>query len=101
FFAGKKHTKIIFEGTEIVKDSTHREFAYQAIGTLTMKGVTKPATIHFNYIGTEVKESEKGKYKVAGFEGKTVVNRTDFGIGAGGGLGDNVTLNITLEAIQH
>ncbi|MBA3664951.1 MAG: sodium-translocating pyrophosphatase [Bacteroidetes bacterium] len=101
FFDVAKHPKIVFEGTEILKDSTHREYAYMVKGNLTIKGNVKPAVIHFNYIGSEIKEGEKGKYTVAGFEGKCVINRTEFGIGEGGGLGDNVTLNITLEAIKH
>lgn len=101
FFDGTKHPKIIFEGNQVVKDSTNREYPYMVTGNLTIKGIVKIATINFNYVGSETKEGEKGKYTVAGFEGKTVIKRTDYGIGEGGGLGENVTLNITLEAIKH
>ena len=44
---------------------------------------------------------EHGKYNIGGFEGKTVVKRTDYGIGEGGGLGENVTLDFTLEVMQE
>jgi polyisoprenoid-binding protein YceI len=44
---------------------------------------------------------EHGKYNVGGFEGKTVINRTDFQIGKAGGLGDNVTISINLEVMQE
>ncbi|MBI2722005.1 MAG: sodium-translocating pyrophosphatase [Bacteroidetes bacterium] len=101
FFDGSKHPKIIFEGSQIVKDSTGSEYPYKVTGNLTIKGIVKIATINFNYVGSQLKENEKGKYTVVGFEGKCVINRTDFNIGEGGGLGDNVTLNITLEAIKH
>ena len=43
---------------------------------------------------------EYGKFKVGGFEGVTVIDRTQYGIGGAGGLGENVTINITLEVMQ-
>jgi K(+)-stimulated pyrophosphate-energized sodium pump len=101
FFDAAKYPKIIFEGTEIVKDSTSREYAYAVKGNLTIKGVVKPSVIHFNYVGSEEREGDKGKYTVAGFEGRTVINRTEWNIGEGGGLGNDVVLTITLEAIKH
>ncbi|MGZ3899659.1 MAG: sodium-translocating pyrophosphatase [Bacteroidia bacterium] len=101
FFDAAKHPHITFEGTEIVKDTTGGEFTYMAKGNLTLKGTVKPAVVRFNYMGSEVKEGEKGKYTVAGFEGKCVINRTEFGVGEGGGLGNDVTLNLTIEAIKH
>ena len=41
--------------------------------------------------------------QVGGFEGTTVIDRTQYGVGKSGGLnglGDNVTINITLEVMQ-
>ncbi|MES2681268.1 MAG: sodium-translocating pyrophosphatase [Bacteroidota bacterium] len=101
FFDATKHPKIIFESSEIVKDSVSNEYNYLAKGKLTIKGITKDAGIQFNYLGSEIKDmGEHGKFSVGGFEGKTVIRRTDFGIGEGGGLGENVTINITLEVMQ-
>ena len=102
FFDVAKYPKITFEASEIVKDSTMGVYSYIAKGNLTMKGVTKPTEIKFNYMGYEMKDyKEHGKFNIAGFEGKGVVKRTDFGIGEGGGLGENVTIDITLEVMQE
>jgi len=38
---------------------------------------------------------------VAGFEGETTIKRLDYGIGEGGGLGEDVRIEITLEAAQE
>jgi K(+)-stimulated pyrophosphate-energized sodium pump len=101
FFNSAKFPKITFEAAEIVKDTTMSEFAYIAKGILTMKGVAKPAEVKFNYVGVEDKDmGEHGKFKVGGFEGKAVVKRTDFGVGESGALGEDVTINITLEVMQ-
>jgi K(+)-stimulated pyrophosphate-energized sodium pump len=101
FFEVAKHPKFIFESSDIVKDSVSNEYNYLAKGKLTIKGITKDADIQFNYIGSEIKDmGENGKFSVGGFEGKTVIKRTDFAIGDGGGLGENVTINITLEVMQ-
>ncbi|MGZ4037879.1 MAG: YceI family protein, partial [Bacteroidia bacterium] len=48
----------------------------------------------------EVNEYEGTKTHVAGFEGRAVINRTEFGVGASGGIGENVKIAITLEAGQ-
>ena len=101
FFDVAKHPKIIFESSEIVKDTIGTEYNYIAKGKLTIKGITKETSIPFNYLGVETKDmGEHGKFNVGGFEGKAIIKRTDFGIGEGGGLGENVTINITLEVMQ-
>ncbi len=101
FFDVNTNPKIIFAASEIVKDSSTTEFNYMAKGKLTIKGITKETSIPFNYLGMEFKDmGERGKYNVAGFEGRAVINRTEFGIGESGGLGENVTINITLEIMQ-
>ena len=101
FFDVAKHPKIIFESSEIVKDTVGTEYNYIAKGKLTIKGITKETSIPFNYLGMEKKDmGDYGKFSVGGFEGKAIIKRTDFGIGEGGGLGENVTINITLEVMQ-
>ncbi len=101
FFDAAKYPKITYEAAEIVKDTTGGEFAYLAQGKLTIKGKTVETNIPFNYMGMEAKDmGDYGKFNVGGFEGKAVINRTQFGIGEGGGLGENVTINITLEVMQ-
>ena len=105
FFDVAKFKKAVFEATEVVKDTVPgAEYRYIAKGKLTLKGVTKDASLAFNYLGTNDntnvnQEGKEVKTKIAGFEGKTVINRRDFGVGAAG-IGDNVTITITLEAVQ-
>jgi len=103
FFHTAKFPNIIFEGTEVVADTNtlkSSQYMYVAKGKLTMHGVTKDAVINFNFVDQVQKEGENGKKIIAGFEGKTVVNRVDYGIGSAGGLSDNVTINFNLEAVQ-
>ena len=103
FFDAAKFPNIIFEASEVAKDTLSTEYSYIAKGKLTIKGITKETNIPFNYIGVEEKDMTKmgmGKMKVGGLEGKAIIKRTDFGIGEGGGLGENVTINITLEVMQ-
>jgi K(+)-stimulated pyrophosphate-energized sodium pump len=103
FFDAAKYPHITFEATELVKNPEAGEFAYIAKGKLTIKDKTVETDIPFNYIGVEEKDMTKmgmGKVNVGGFEGKAVIDRTKFGIGEGGGLGENVTINITLEVMQ-
>jgi polyisoprenoid-binding protein YceI len=103
FFDVAKHTKAIFESSEIVKNEGGK-YAYTAKGKLTLKGVTKDVDLNFNYVGTkDGSDWSTGKEmpaNVIGFDGEAIVNRTQFGIGEGGGLGEEVKIDITLEAIQ-
>jgi K(+)-stimulated pyrophosphate-energized sodium pump len=103
FFDVTKHSKAIFESSEIVKNEGGR-YAYTAKGKLTIKGVTKDVDLNFNYVGTkDGSDWSTGKEmpaNVIGFDGETIINRTQFGIGEGGGLGEDVKIDITLEAIQ-
>ena len=104
FFDVAKYKKAIFEATYVIKDTTMGEFSYIAKGKLTLKGVTKDVTLNFNYVGlTEGKTyTEKGETpaNIIGFNGKTTIKRTDFNVGESGGLGEDVNIEITLEAAQ-
>ena len=103
FFDAAKFPHMLFEATEVVKDTMGMEYGYIAKGNLTIKGITKECSIPFNFVGVEDKDMSQmgmGKMKVAGFEGKAVINRVAYGIGGAGGLGENVTINITLETMQ-
>jgi polyisoprenoid-binding protein YceI len=103
FFDVAKHTKAVFESSEIVKNEGGI-FSYTAKGKLTIKGITKDVDLNFNYVGTkDGSDWSTGKEMpayVIGFDGETIINRTQFGIGEGGGLGEDVKIDITLEAIQ-
>ena len=77
---------------------------YRVTGDLTIKGVTKPVTVDFEYTGTAV--DPFGNQRI-GLEGKTTVNRKDWGVNwnaaleAGGVLvSEKVTLEFEVSAIR-
>ncbi len=50
---------------------------YRLTGDLTIKGVTKPVTVDFEYSGAA--KDPFGNVRL-GFEGRTTINRSDFGV---------------------
>lgn len=101
FFDAATYPTITFRSTEVtaVGDDT-----LQVTGDLTIKGVTKPVTIDFDYTGQA--QDPFGNTRV-GFEGTTVVNRKDFGLTwnaaleAGGVLvSEKITLEFDISAIK-
>jgi len=86
-------------GAERIDDTT-----YRLSGDLTIKGVTKPVAIDFEYGGAV--RDPWGNLRV-GFEGSVVVNRKDWGVNwnaaleAGGVLvSEKVTLEFEISAIK-
>jgi polyisoprenoid-binding protein YceI len=77
---------------------------YRVVGDLTIKRVTKPVSIDFEYTGASV--DPFGNQRI-GFEGATVINRKHWGVNwnavleTGGVLvGEKVTLEIDVSAIK-
>lgn len=101
FFDMENHPELTFaSGTVEQLDAEN----YRVTGDLTIKGVTKPVTIDFEYTGTAV--DPFGNHRV-GFEGKTTVNRKDWGVTwnaaleAGGVLvSEKVTLEFEVSAVR-
>ena len=101
FFDMETYPEITFVSTA-VEQTDDDEF--KVTGNLTIKGVTKLVTVEFEYSGTAV--DPYGNTRV-GLEGKTTVNRKDWGITwntaleAGGVLvGEKVTLEFEVSAIR-
>ena len=101
FFDMENHPEIRFVSTAVEHVDTDN---YRVTGDLTIKGVTKPVSVDFEYTGTAV--DPYGNQRV-GFEGKTTINRKDWGINwnaaleAGGVLvGEKVVLELEVSAIR-
>lgn len=78
---------------------------FSVVGDLTIKGVTKPVTLDLEFTGAAV--DPFGNTRI-GFEGRTVVNRKDWGVNwnapleAGGVLvSEKVTIEIDISAIKQ
>jgi polyisoprenoid-binding protein YceI len=101
FFDMEAHPEITFASTAVEQVAAE---TYRVTGDLTIKGVTKPVTVDFEYTGTAV--DPYGNTRV-GFEGTTVVNRKDWGVSwnatldAGGVLvSEKVTLEFEVSAVR-
>ncbi len=77
---------------------------YRVTGDLTIKGATKPVTVDFEYTGAAV---DPFGNKRIGLEGRTTINRKDWGVNwnaaleAGGVLvSEKVTLEFEVSAIR-
>lgn len=101
FFDMENHPLITFVSTSVALAGDE----FSVTGDLTIKGVTKPVTVVFEYTGTAV--DPFGNTRL-GLEGSTTVNRKDWGItwnaalDAGGVLvGEKVTLEFEVSAIRN
>jgi polyisoprenoid-binding protein YceI len=102
FFEVDKNPEITFKSTAIV--ASGKKDVYDVTGDLTMHGVTKKITIPVESGGFG-KDPWGGER--AGFSLTTTLNRKDYGINwnkalDNGGvlLGDDVTININIEAVK-
>ena len=101
FFDAPAFPKITFKSTA-VKQIDDENFA--VTGDLTIKGTTKSVTIDFEFAG--VATDPYGNVR-AGFEGKSTLNRSDYGVAfnaaleTGGVLvSEKITLELEVSAIK-
>lgn len=101
FFDAANHPTITFVSTAVKQTG---ETTFDVTGDLTIKGTTKPVTVHWEFTGAAT--DPFGNDRV-GFEGHTVINRTDFGLtwnaplGSGGVLvSEKITLELEVSAIK-
>ena len=101
FFDMDEYPKITFRSTA-VEQTGHAE--YRVTGDLTIKGITKPVSVDFDYTGAVV--DPWGNQRI-GLEGNTTINRKDWGVSwnaaleAGGVLvSEKVTLEFEVSAVR-
>jgi polyisoprenoid-binding protein YceI len=101
FFDMETYPEITFASTAVEQLDAAR---YRVTGDLTIKELTRPVTIDFEYTGTAV--DPFGNQRI-GLEGRTTVNRKDWGVNwnaaleAGGVLvSEKVTLEFDVSAIR-
>jgi polyisoprenoid-binding protein YceI len=101
FFDMEQHPEITFVSTAV--DQVDPE-TFRVTGDLTIKGVTKPVTIDFDYAGSSVDPYQNQRI---GLEGQATLNRKDWGVSwnaaleAGGVLvSEKVTLELEVSAIR-
>ena len=101
FFHVEKHPEITFVSTGAEQKSDD-EFVLH--GELTIKATTKPVSITFEKTGEG--DDPWGNFRV-GFEGKTTINRSDFGVSfnmpLGGGVvvSEKVQLEFDIAAVRR
>ena len=101
FFDMETYPEITLASTAVEQVDSEN---YRVTGDLTIKGVTKPVTIDFEYTGTAV--DPYGNQRI-GLDGKTTINRKDWGVNwnaaleAGGVLvSEKITLEFEVSAIH-
>lgn len=102
FFDAEKYPTISFVSTDVNLVSDDK---VEVTGNLTIKDVTRPLTLPMEFQGQVV--DPFGAERV-GFEGRTKINRTDYGLNwnaaieAGGVLvGEQVTLELEVELVKQ
>ena len=101
FLAMDEHPQITFVSTAVEQAGPT---SFEVTGDLTIKGVTNPVTIPFEFEGAATDPFGNQRF---GFEGSVVINRTDYGVTwnaaleTGGVLvSDKITLEFEISAIK-
>ncbi|MBC8138820.1 MAG: YceI family protein [Fibrella sp.] len=99
FFETDKYPEITFKSTKITK----RKGGFNALGNLTMHGVTKQISLPFTVTGPQ--KGFKGELHM-GIETALVLNRKDYGltwnniVEGSQAVGDTVTVTINMELLK-
>ncbi len=100
FLDVEHHPKITFRSTK-VEPAARSE--YKVTGDLTIRGVSKPVTLHTRFLGQGNSPFDDTR---VGFTARTVIDRHDFGVGwnapmkdSGVVVGSDVLITIDAEAI--
>lgn len=96
FFDAKQFPVITFKSTKV---KAGKGDTYEVTGDLDLHGVTRSITVTMEHVGSA--DGRRGK--LAGFHTVFTIDRTDYGMnyGAGGLLGSDVEMIISIEAGAH
>lgn len=101
FFEAERHPTIAFRSTRIERSGSDARIH----GNLTMRGVTRPVVLEGAFLGAT--KGQDGRTRV-GFEASTTIDRMDYGVawnraaeGGGVTLGDEVTIAMTIAAVEQ
>jgi polyisoprenoid-binding protein YceI len=92
FFDAAKYGTSTFKSTSWKKTG---EDTYDIVGDLTLHGVTKEVVLQTTLLGFG--PGPRGT-QLSGWEGKTTIKKSDFGIAGPPILGDDVTITLSIEA---
>ncbi|MEX2587157.1 MAG: YceI family protein [Actinomycetota bacterium] len=102
FFAMDQYPEIKFVSTQVEKVDAE---SLRLTGDLTIRGVTRPVTVDFEYLGATIDPWNNLRI---GFEGRTTINRKDWGVNwnaaleAGGVLvSEKVTIELDISATKN
>ncbi len=93
FFDAAKFPEATFKSTKVEKNGEH---ALKVTGDLTVHGVTKPVVLDVTV--NKIAEHPMSKTPTAGFEAKTTLKRSEFGVGGFvPAVSDEIHIHITTE----
>ena len=95
FFNAAKFPQITFASTAVTKTSANTG---KMTGNLTFLGVTKPVTLDVTYIGN--RNDPRSKKHKLGFQALGTINKTQWGMAAGGPIADDIKIEINAEMVQ-
>jgi polyisoprenoid-binding protein YceI len=100
FFNAKQFPKITFKSNSWTKND---DGTYDITGDFTLLGVTKEITVTAEHVGYG--KNPRSGDDLTGFESTFTIDRTDFGMNYGvaetGGVGKDVEIIISIEAIKQ
>lgn len=82
-FFGPAPADARFVSTSIVDDGSAGNGRAKVIGNLTLNGVTKPVTLNVSFYGAARLPKDMGGEEMVGFEARSTIKRSDFGIDMG------------------
>ena len=109
FFDVENHPKIAFRGRLLERTG---DIHFKAVADVTIRGTTRPVGIDVTYLGQWetpfwVGDENRGSMRRIGFEGRTRVDRHEFGVswqdelpGGGRVVSDEIEVVLDVEAIH-